>query len=331
MNLDALTDARRDEWRRLDELSRRRRLTGAESDELVALYRSASADLAEIKTVAGRTRTGDHVSTILNRARLALTGAPENLMRQLPRFFEIQLPAALYRLRWSTLAITLAFIGVVWLTGWWVQSSPAHIAAMGDEMNLQQYADEDFVSYYSDNPEAVFAGMVWTNNAWIAAQAIMFGITGIYPVYILMQNAFGLGTSAGVMFAFDRGSDFVLFILPHGQLEMMCIFVAAAAGLRVFWALIAPGRMPRGAALAREGRAMATVVVGLIIALGLSGLVEGFVTRQDWPWAIKIGIGSLALGAFAFYGLFFGSRAAKAGETGDLTEFEAGTDRLVAG
>ncbi|HYJ49502.1 MAG TPA: stage II sporulation protein M, partial [Microbacterium sp.] len=73
MDLDALAAARRDEWARLDELSRTRRLGGSEVDELVTRYRAASADLADIKTSAGRTAQGDHVSTMLARARLRLT------------------------------------------------------------------------------------------------------------------------------------------------------------------------------------------------------------------------------------------------------------------
>ena len=67
MDLDALSAARQEEWARLDELSRSRRLTGTEVDELVTRYRAASADLADIKTSAGRTAHGDHVSTMLAR------------------------------------------------------------------------------------------------------------------------------------------------------------------------------------------------------------------------------------------------------------------------
>ncbi|WP_221585401.1 stage II sporulation protein M [Microbacterium sp. G2-8] len=331
MNLDALIDERRPEWDRLDELATAKRLTGAQADELVHLYRAASADLADIKTSVGRTPAGDYVSNILGRARLRLTGTPENVVRQIPRFFALQLPAALYRIRWETFVVAVTFIAIVALVAWWAQQDPAYMAALGDEAQLEQYAEEDFVAYYSEHAEGVFAGMVWTNNAWIAAQCIMFGITGIWPVYVIMQNAVGLGTSAAVMNWFGHGDDFLLFILPHGLLEMTCIFVAAAAGLRIFWSWVAPGARSRGSALAAEGRALATVVVGLILALGLSGLVEGFVTRQDWPHAVKIGIGALALGAFLAYMLVVGRRAARLGETGDLTEYEAGTQRLVAG
>jgi hypothetical protein len=68
-----------------------------------------------------------------------------------------------------------------------------------------------------------------------------------------------------------------------------------------------------------------------VFALALSGIVEGFVTPQPWPWPLKIGIGALALAVFLFYMLIVGRSASRQGETGDLTEFEAGTPTLVAG
>ncbi|WP_100810247.1 MULTISPECIES: stage II sporulation protein M [unclassified Microbacterium] len=331
MDLDALATARAAEWQRLAELSSRRRLTGAEADELVARYQSASADLAEIKSTAGRAPQGDVLSTLLAAARLRLTRASANPLRALPRFFALQLPAALYRVRWTTLVIAAVFVAVVVIVAAWVVSDPALVAVLGDRADLQYYADEEFTSYYSENPAAVFAGAVWTNNAWIAAQCVLFGITGFWPVMVLIQNAVGVGTAAAVMFAFDRGDVFVLFILPHGLLELTCIFVAGAAGLHIFWAWVAPGPRTRLEALAVAGRSLATIAIGMLLALLVSGIIEGFVTAQPWPWPVKIGIGAAALAGFLFYMLFVGGRASRAGETGDLTESEAGTPTLVSG
>lgn len=329
MDADALAHARRAEWQRLAELSRAR-LRGREVDELVARYRSASADLAEIKTSVGDSPHGNHLSTLLANARLRLTGAAENPLTQLQRFFTLQLPAALYGLRWTTLAIAIVFIGVAVATAVWVAGDPARVAALGDPEMLAHYADEEFTGYYTENPAAVFAGAVWTNNAWIAAQCVMFGITGIWPVFVMMQNAVGVGVAGGIMAAHGRGDIMVLYILPHGMLEMTCLFVAAAGGLHLFWSWIAPGAQSRSAALAASGRSLATVAIGLVFALGLAGLVEGFVTGWGLPWPVKIGIGALALGVFLAYMLGVGRWAARQGETGDLVEFEAGTPRLQA-
>ena len=330
MDADALTDARRAEWQRLDELSRAR-LDGQGVDELIVRYRAASADLAELKTSVGDSPQGAYLSTILVRARLRLTGASDNILTQTGRFFASQLPAALYRLRWLTLIIALGFIAVAVGTAAWISNDPALIATLGAPDALEQYADESFTGNYTENPAAVFMGMVWTNNAWIAMQCVLFGVTGIWPIYMLVQNAMGLGVSGAVMVAYDRADVMVLYILPHGMLEMTCIFVAAAAGLRVFWAWVAPGHRSRGEALATEGRALATVAIGLVFALFLAGLVEGFVTGWALPWPVKIGIGGAALAVFLIYMVVIGGRAHRRGETGDLLEYEAGTPRLIAG
>ena len=192
---------------------------------------------------------------------------------------------------------------------------------------LEYYAENEFTDYYSENPAAVFAGTVWTNNAWIAAQCVLFGITGVWPLMVLVQNAVGVGTAAAVMLAFDRGDVFLLFILPHGLLELTCIFVAGAAGLHIFWAWVAPGRRSRGESLAAAGRSLATIAIGLDHRARASrGSIEGFVTAQPWPWPVKIGIGAArARRCSSFYMVVVGGRAYRRGETGDLTEYEAGT------
>ncbi|MDR6866349.1 putative membrane protein SpoIIM required for sporulation [Microbacterium resistens] len=329
MDADALADARRAEWERLDALSRAR-LDGAGVDELILRYRAASADLADLKTSVGSSPQSAHVSTILARARLRLTGAGDNVLAQTGRFFALQLPAALYRVRWTTLVVALVTLAIIAGMAAWISSDPALVATLGPADLLAQYAEEDFTGYYTENPAAVFAGMVWTNNAWITAQCVVFGVTGIWPVYIIVQNAVGLGISAAVMFSHGRGDVMVLYLLPHGLLELTCVFVAAAAGLHVFWAWVAPGARTRSASLAAEGRSLATIALGLVFALALAGLIEGFVTGWSLPWPIKIGIGVAALAIFLVYMIVIGGRAARRGETGDLVEFDAGTPTLAA-
>ena len=330
MDLDAYSAAHTDEWKRLAELGAKRQFTGAEADELIDHYQAGASQLSAIQTTVGESPAGDRLSLSLSRARLRFTGASANVISQLPRFFGAQLPAALYRIRWLTLAIAAAFALVAFLYGWWVASNPEVLAQMGTRAELEAYR-EQFVNYYSEYSGTSFTSVVWTNNAWLAAQAIAFGITGVYPAYLMFMNAQGIGMTAGALSSIDSLDLFFLYIAPHGQLELYAIFVAGAAGLRVFWAWIAPGARSREQALAQDGRAMFTIVVGLALALLLSGLVEGFVTRQDWPWPIKIGIGTVALASFLFYQWGIGRRAARAGETGDLDEFEAGATKLVAG
>ncbi|MEB0266001.1 stage II sporulation protein M [Cryobacterium sp. 10I5] len=330
MDLDAYSTAHRAQWDRLAELGTERRLSGAQSDELIGLYQSGATQLSAIKSTAGSTIPGDRLSVALSRARLRFTGAGANVVSQVPRFFVLQLPAALYRLRWLTLAVAVVTIVVAVLYAVWITGDPRVLANLGSDAQLQQLVNSDFVDYYSANPAASFTGQVWTNNAWIAAQCVAFGILGVYVPYIVLSNAQNIGVTAAVMFAYGKGDVFFLYIAPHGMLELTAIFVAAAAGLRIVWSWIAPGGRTRGQALAEDSRALATVAIGLVFVLLVSGVIEGFVTPAPWPWPVKIGIGFAALCAFLAYMLVLGRRAARAGETGDIGEFEAGSTRIYA-
>lgn len=329
VDLDAYQVARAEQWRRLDQLARSRRRTGAESDELVRLYQSAATDLSVIRSAAPDPDAVSRLSQRVARARSAIVGAHEPSWRDVGVFVGESLPAALYRIRWWTVAVMVTFVGLAVLAGWWVATQPDALAAMGTPAERQQYVDHAFAEYY--DPGAGFAAMVWTNNAWLTAVCVAAGITGIGPVYLLISNAVNVGAVGGMMGAHGELALFLQLIAPHGLLELTAVFVAGAAGLRIFWTWVDPGPRTRGRALAEEGRALFTVAVGLVGVLAVSGLVEGFVTGSGLPWGAKVTIGAAALAAFWTYVLVLGRRAVRAGATGDLDPDRAGYAVPLAG
>src|SRR3954463_12303517 len=64
------------DWQRLDELAGRRRLDGAEADELVALYRQVATHLSLVQTRAPDPLLTARLSRLLARARAATVGTP---------------------------------------------------------------------------------------------------------------------------------------------------------------------------------------------------------------------------------------------------------------
>jgi len=324
VDLDAFTAVHRRQWERLNSLARKRRLTGHEADELLELYQSTSAQLSLIRSVEAESALSASLSAILANARTRFTGARSNVIVDVARFFAISLPAAFYRLRWLTVIVGVVFTVIGALFAAWAAGSPAVLAALGSDARLQQLVNHDFVNYYSDNPAASFAGSVWTNNAWIAAQCVALGITGVFVPYSLFMNAQNVGMTAGVMFAYGRGDTFFSYILPHGLMELTSVFIASAAGLRIFWAWVSPGPRSRLDSLALEGRALVTTAVGLVFVLFISGLVEAYVTPSPLPVWAKITIGALVLAAYWSYTLMLGRRAWLAGERGDLAADDAG-------
>ncbi|WFP17396.1 stage II sporulation protein M [Citricoccus muralis] len=330
MDLDAFTAVNQQDWDRLRTLSKRRRLSSAEIDELVELYGRASTHLSVVQAQDPDGPHASGLSLVVAAARTRLTSATENPGSVVREFVSRQLPAAFYRIRWMTVILGVLFCAVGTAYATWVATSPEVLASLMTPEEQEAFVQEDFVQYYSENPAGSFASLVWTNNAWIAAQEVAFGITGFFVPYVLYTNAQSIGMSAGVMAAHDELDTFFLFILPHGFMELTAIFIAGAAGLQIFWALVAPGRQTRMASVGSAGRSLITVAIGLVGVLFVSALVEAFVTPADWPDPVRLGIGAAVLAGYWVYTLLLGRRAVRDGVTGDLSRTDSGAHQLTA-
>lgn len=332
MDVDAFVQAHAEEWARLEQLvGRRGRLSATEADELVSLYQRVSTHLSVVRSSAPDPSLVARLSTLVNKGRQAVTGSREPVWRDIARFFAVEFPAALYRTGRLTIAVAVSFLLIGGASAAWVATNPDVQAALASDAQIRQLCEVQFEAYYSENPAASFAGQVWTNNAWIAAQSIAFGITGVFPVYVFVANAIGVGSTAGLMASCDRLDLFFGLITPHGLLELTAVFVALAAGLRLFWAWIDPGPRSRLDALGQEGRAMIGVAVGLIPVLFVSGVVEAYVTPSPLPTWARIAIGFVVWAVFVAYVVVLGRRAVLAGETGDLRKELRGDRDLVSG
>jgi uncharacterized membrane protein SpoIIM required for sporulation len=322
VDVDAFVLAHQAEWKRLDQLVKRRRhLSGPQVDELVDLYQRVSTHLSTVRSASTDSVLVGRLSALVARARSAVTGAHAPLRSEFVRFWTVSFPVVAYRAwRWW-LTTGVLFFAVAVLIAVWIAVNPEVRSALGTPDELDQLVNHDFASYYSEHPAASFALRVWTNNSWVAAQCIAFAVLlGIPIPAVLFQNAANLGVSAGLMA--DAGKLDILFglLTPHGLLELTAVFLAGAAGMRLGWTVIAPGDRPRSQAMAEQGRAVVSVAVGLVAVLLISGLIEALVTPSGLPTAVRVGIGVLAEALFLAYVIHFGRRAVRAGETGDLAD-----------
>ena len=322
MDVDAFVLAHRPTWDRLEQLvKRRRRLSGAEVDELVELYQRVSTHLSMVRSASSDSVLIGRLSTLVARARSAVTGAHAPLWSEFTRFWTVSFPVVAYRAwRWW-LATAVAFFGVAAVIGFWVAGNPEVQATIGTPSEIDELINHDFASYYSEHPAGSFALQVWVNNSWVAAQCIGFAVLLGLPIpYVLLQNAANLGVVAGLMFHAGKGGIFLGLLTPHGLLELTAVFLAGAAGMRLGWSVISPGDRPRGQVLAEQGRAVVAVAVGLVGVLLVSGLIEALVTPSPLPTFLRIAIGVAAELAFLAYIVHFGRKAAVAGETGDMQD-----------
>ncbi|MGN2634934.1 stage II sporulation protein M [Nocardia takedensis] len=311
MDVDAYSLAHRRSWERLDHLAKRRRLTGAEADEMLVLYRRTSQQLARLQSHSPDPQLIAGLSAILTRARVRVLGTKSDAWAQIGRFFTHVFPAAVYR-SWPWWASTGAlFLAVATFLAAWVPGSGTARDLFGIPADNRDVTAPggSFETYYTEHPNDAFAAQVWTNNAWVSAVALFTGVLILPAVYMMFMNAVNVGITAGLMAEAGRLDAFFGFILPHGILELTAVFVAGGAGIKLGWTLVDPGGLSRLAAVARQGRATATIAMGLVVVLFVSGLLEGFVTPSPLPAAVRIMIGAVAEVAFLGYVFVLGRRA----------------------
>ncbi|GAA2424112.1 stage II sporulation protein M [Actinomadura vinacea] len=319
MDVDAYVAAHNAEWVRLERLiNSSRKLTGAEIDELVELYQRTATHLSVVRSSSPDPMLVGRLSGLVARGRAAVAGAQAPLWRDVTRFAAVSFPATAYRMRWWWLGSAVLGNLLALVVAIWVARNPEVQAAIATPHEIRELVENDFANYYTEHSAASFAFQVWINNAWVSAVALIFGILlGIPTVYVLWLNQLNLGVTAGLMFANGKGDVFFGLILPHGLLELTAVYLACGAGLKLGWTIIDPGPRRRGQALAEEGRAAVGIALGLIGALLVSGLIEGFVTGWVHTTWLRIGIGVVAEAAFLAYVIVLGRRAVRRGETGD--------------
>ena len=129
----------------------------------------------------------------------------------------------------------------------------------------------------------LFASFVMTNNIRVAFSAFALGITFmIGTMYILAFNGILIGTVAGLCHVHGLALPLWSFVSPHGYIELTTIFIAGGAGLKMGYALIAPGLLTRKQALTDAAKIAVQLIGGCVVLLVIAGVIEGFVSPSSF-------------------------------------------------
>ena len=307
-NLDQFVSDRTPAWTELEQLlegagSRPSRLGADGVRRFGECYRAAAADLA----LARRRFPGDPVVTrlerLVERGRQGVYNAPSSRASVIDFFTT----GYWRRVRERKLVLAISFLCLVvpsLLGGYWAWRDPG--PASGLVPSRYQSVTEPRTPGkslgLSVDEESAMASQIFTNNIGVTFYAFSGGLLfGLGTLYVLLQNGLLLGVVAGMAIGAGNGRSFFELVTAHGVLELSCIVVAGAAGLRLGWAIIDPGNRTRGEALREEARAAIEIILGTAPWLVLAGLVEGFVTPSGTGLPTVLAVG-LSLG-FIYWGL----------------------------
>lgn len=294
---------RQEDWQALEnELNRLS--TGAfksynaeEAKRLGTLYRRASADLIRARSESANEPMTDYLNGLVGRSYGLIYRDKQARWSAFLEFIAFTFPHRVRLYKRSVLAAAIIFfMGALFgVFAEYFDSSAKHYLLPEQFANVEE-GIEDF-KRKSQAGGAVNPGQstldstaIMTNNIKVSFLAFALGATlGIGTVMVIFHNGVMLGVLAAVFLRHGLSLYFWAYILPHGVLELLCIFIAGAAGFLLARAIVAPGLYGRREALKRYGQEAVILVSGCGFLLIFAGLIEGFITPQGFiPHGLKL-------------------------------------------
>lgn len=313
------------DWERIEFLLQSGRLqvenlTTTELHELTTLYRGLINDLARAQSIEAYRHLVPYLNNLAQRTHARLYASPGIRFKDIWHYFMVDYPQCFRRNKYYILASFLAFLAgaVISMTMVW------HDPAKGTYFMPQSVIDQVKQGHlWIDNMSAApsEASFLMTNNIRVSFMAYGAGILfGVGTLYILFSNGMqGFGGPLQICINNDVGHRLILFMIPHGIIELTTVFVAGAAGMMIGLSLLFPGHMGRWEAMRSKGKDSLILISGCVPMLIIAGLIEGLVSLNgalpDW---IRIAVSlTTAIGMVLYLG--FAGRGKASTETAPQT------------
>ncbi|MDP9710631.1 UNVERIFIED_ORG: putative membrane protein SpoIIM required for sporulation [Pseudomonas fluorescens] len=199
----------------------------------------------------------------------------------------------LVRAEWRfVLAAALLFFGSLIGFGMLVYLSPELIYNLipADQVREMQSMYDPAAGHLGRSAERaasedwVMFGYYIMHNIGIAFQTFASGLLlGVGSAFFLFYNGLIIGAVAGHLSEIGFGQTFWSFVIGHGAFELSAIALAGAAGLKLGWALIAPGRLTRIEALQIAARQSILLICGVMLFLLIAAFIEAY-------WSSRTGV-----------------------------------------
>ena len=279
-------------------------------------YRRLCQNLALAKSRQYSMNLISYLNDLVQVGYQNLYGSQLNTRKSMLEFFAFGFPAALRSngaVLWVAAAVFvlpyLALMVGCWLNDELIYSlmDPLQVRLMESmyEPSLDSFGRER----QSDSDVLMFGYYIY-NNIGIAFRCFATGIfAGVGSLFTLGFNGLVIGGVSGHLTNLGYGVTFYPFVVGHGSFELTAIVFSGAAGLKLGYAIIAPGKLSRKQALFQAASDAIKIMYGVFVMLLIAAFIEAFwSSSSNVPNSIKYLVGA-ALWAFVFYYCFFFARA----------------------
>lgn len=277
-------------------------------------YRQVCQHLALARERQYTSHLIEHLNQLMLRGHQHLYGSRAGFLSPILHFIGAAFPALIrreWRLFWLAF---LLFYGPLALMGWAVYERPEMSytlmnAAQVSQMEAMYSPDAPHIGRErgAENDVYMFGVYIW-NNIRIGFQTFAGGIFfGIGSIFFLVFNGLYIGAVAGHLTQIGYTSTFWPFVSGHGSFELTAIVLSGMAGLKLGFALLAPGRRTRVEALREAAKISIKIVYGVIGMLVIAAFIEAFWSASTLISAqVKYSVAAVLWSLVAAYFLFVG-------------------------
>lgn len=239
---------------------------------------------------------------------------PGHLLRSIGRYVAWEFPRNVRR-EWRLLALSLGLfygplIGLLVAVQWSPELVYSVLPVEQVHTMEQMYDPARKVlgrERGSDSDFEMF-GFYIANNTGIGFRTFAAGLLfGLGSAFFLVYNGVVLGAVAGYLTDLGFIQSFWGFVVGHSAFELTAVVLSGTAGLRLGFALLAPGRRSRRLALIEAGRDGMGLLYGAAGLFILAAFVEAFWSSTTWPpVGLKYAVGALLWALTVAYFLLLG-------------------------
>ncbi|MCG8394445.1 MAG: stage II sporulation protein M [Pseudomonadales bacterium] len=298
-----------------------KRAERADMHSFVGDYRQLCHQLALSRERGYSLELQQYLNNLVLRAHRQLYRYNPPLADRIGHFIASGFPNAVRR-QWKWHLISaLSFVLSIALAWGLVWQQPEMIYTVLDEATLtgieSMYQPDGGPSAddRSGADDVLMFGYYIKNNIGIAFRTFAGGLLlGVGAILVMLFNGSFFGAIAGHLIHVGGDQPFFTFVIAHGAPELTAIVLAGGAGLRLGWAIIAPGQWSRLDALRLAARDALPTMYGVFLLLLLAAFIEAFWSPRDFAPTIKYSVGA-ACWALLYLYLIFGGRQRGAGKS----------------
>lgn len=264
------------QWKTLEQW-----LNNKPKSQFPQLYRQICQHLALAKDRHYTPHLIKRLNNLVLRGHQNLYQTKPYLINKIINFIAIDFPNNIRAEAHLVILASLLFIVPLLIMFIGIQIVPDFIYVILDSEQIKQIEKmyDPTAKHFGQNRESdsdfLMFGFYIYNNIGIGFQTFASGIL-FGSIFFLVFNGLHIGAVAGHLTQVGYVVPFYSFVIGHSSFELIAIILSGAAGLKLGWGLIAPGRYYRLEALRNAAKQSIQIMGGVIIMLLLAAFLEAF-------------------------------------------------------